>query len=95
MAGVRITGKRNDFKKAELSFRRLGGFLKSPERRRHVPLQLPEGGVPNSRHSWPLAAAWRTLEFNGFSRYQPPSGLRDVHEARHSNDEAAPSSAAE
>jgi citronellol/citronellal dehydrogenase len=36
-----------------------------------------DGGVPNARHSWPLPAAERTIEYNGFPRYQPPTGLRD------------------
>jgi citronellol/citronellal dehydrogenase len=56
-----------------------------------------DGGVPNARHSWPLEAAGRTLEYNGFSRYRPPAGLQDLADAKDSdepNDEAAPSSAA-
>jgi citronellol/citronellal dehydrogenase len=36
-----------------------------------------DGGVPNARHSWPLPPAERTIEYNGFARYQPPSGLQD------------------
>jgi len=57
-----------------------------------------DGGVPNARHSWPLAAAGRTLEFNGFSRYRPPAGLQEwaaANNSNESNDEAAPSSAGE
>lgn len=60
-----------------------------------------DGGVPNARHSWPLAAAGRTLEFNGFSRYRPPAGLEelaaatDSNDANDSNDQSAPSSAGE
>jgi citronellol/citronellal dehydrogenase len=54
-----------------------------------------DGGVPNARHSWPLAAAGRTLEFNGFSRYQPPAGLQELATADKSNDQAAQSSAGE
>ncbi len=36
-----------------------------------------DGGVPNARHSWPLPAAKRTIEFNGFPRYRPPAGLQE------------------
>ncbi|NYH13071.1 SDR family oxidoreductase [Paraburkholderia bryophila] len=36
-----------------------------------------DGGVPNARHSWPLPAAERTIEYNGFPRYQPPTGLQE------------------
>jgi citronellol/citronellal dehydrogenase len=36
-----------------------------------------DGGVPNARHSWPLPEASRTIEYNGFPRYQPPTGLQD------------------
>lgn len=36
-----------------------------------------DGGVPNARHSWPLAAAERTIEYNGFPRYRAPAGLQD------------------
>jgi citronellol/citronellal dehydrogenase len=36
-----------------------------------------DGGVPNARHSWPLANAERITEYNGFSRYEPPKGLQD------------------
>lgn len=36
-----------------------------------------DGGVPNARHSWPLPAAERTFEYNGFPRYQPPTGLQE------------------
>lgn len=36
-----------------------------------------DGGVPNARHSWTLSAAERSLEYNGFARYHPPSGLVD------------------
>jgi citronellol/citronellal dehydrogenase len=36
-----------------------------------------DGGVPNARHSWPLARAERTIEYNGFPRYEPPTGLQD------------------
>ncbi|RAS39334.1 SDR family oxidoreductase [Paraburkholderia bryophila] len=36
-----------------------------------------DGGVPNARHSWPLPAAGRTIEYNGFPRYQPPTGLQE------------------
>lgn len=36
-----------------------------------------DGGVPNARHSWPLPDADRTIEYNGFARYQPPRGLQD------------------
>jgi citronellol/citronellal dehydrogenase len=36
-----------------------------------------DGGVPNARHSWPLAEAQRTIEYNGFPRYQPPTGLQE------------------
>lgn len=36
-----------------------------------------DGGVPNARHSWPLSAAERTVEYNGFPRYQPPTGLQN------------------
>ncbi|WP_429302990.1 SDR family oxidoreductase [Paraburkholderia sp. GAS199] len=36
-----------------------------------------DGGVPNARHSWPLPEADRTVEYNGFARYQPPRGLQD------------------
>lgn len=35
-----------------------------------------DGGVPNVRHSWPLPASERTIEYNGFSPYQPPTDLR-------------------
>ena len=51
-----------------------------------------DGGVPNARHSWPLAAAGRTLEFNGFSRYRPPVGLQESA-PNDPNDDAASSSA--
>jgi citronellol/citronellal dehydrogenase len=54
-----------------------------------------DGGVPNARHSWPLEAAGRTLEFNGFSRYQPPAELQELAGITDSNDQAAPSSAGE
>jgi citronellol/citronellal dehydrogenase len=54
-----------------------------------------DGGVPNARHSWPLAASGRTLEFNGFSRYQPPAGLRELPNVNDATDKAAPSSAGE
>ena len=36
-----------------------------------------DGGVPNARHSWPLPPAERTIEYNGFPRYQPPAGLQE------------------
>ncbi|WGS48728.1 SDR family oxidoreductase [Paraburkholderia sp. D15] len=36
-----------------------------------------DGGVPNARHSFPLPAAGRTIEYNGFPRYQPPTGLQE------------------
>ncbi|HEY4294911.1 MAG TPA: SDR family oxidoreductase, partial [Paraburkholderia sp.] len=36
-----------------------------------------DGGVPNARHSWPLPQAERTIEYNGFPRYEPPVGLQD------------------
>ena len=36
-----------------------------------------DGGVPNARHSWPLGAAERTIEYNGFPRYRPPAGLQE------------------
>lgn len=36
-----------------------------------------DGGVPNARHSWPLPPAERTIEYNGFPRYQPPTGLQE------------------
>jgi citronellol/citronellal dehydrogenase len=39
-----------------------------------------DGGVPNARHSWPLPEAERTIEYNGFPRYEPPAGLRDQAE---------------
>jgi citronellol/citronellal dehydrogenase len=54
-----------------------------------------DGGVPNARHSWPLAAAGRTLELNGFSRYQRPAGLQELPDTNKLTDEAAPSSAVE
>ncbi|MFM0297451.1 citronellol/citronellal dehydrogenase [Burkholderia sp. WP9] len=37
-----------------------------------------DGGVPNARHSWPLPQAERTIEYNGFPRYQPPAGLQEL-----------------
>ncbi|WP_345814349.1 SDR family oxidoreductase [Paraburkholderia sp. PREW-6R] len=36
-----------------------------------------DGGVPNARHSWPLPPAERTIQYNGFPRYQAPAGLQD------------------
>jgi citronellol/citronellal dehydrogenase len=41
-----------------------------------------DGGVPNARHSWPLADAARIVEFNGFSRYRPPVGLQEQADNR-------------
>lgn len=36
-----------------------------------------DGGVPNARHSWPLSAADRTVEYQGFPRYSAPAALKD------------------
>jgi citronellol/citronellal dehydrogenase len=36
-----------------------------------------DGGVPNARHSWPLPVAERTVEYNGFPRYEPPTALQE------------------
>jgi citronellol/citronellal dehydrogenase len=41
-----------------------------------------DGGVPNARHSWPLADAARIVEFNGFPRYRPPVGLQEQADNR-------------
>lgn len=36
-----------------------------------------DGGVPNARHTWPLAPHQRSQPYNGFPLYRPPAWMAD------------------